>query len=364
MNSDITFKLISYKELSTGEFRIDTPTGIAAFFTENVLETVRKCPCVLDESLPAVLLAIKGDEIVGRAVLLVSRLKLGEVMEYVQTSSSIEVSPLCRKQGIGRGIVEYVRDNDAFQMKFGSLFSVQYIDQWRRAGFTVFDVPQYMLINDYYPLLRSIRLSGFVLTLASRFLNFCSHSSRKIASYRTNKLKRRFSLSKETIIPDWAGAMTFSDGKKYGEIHDASWLQWNLDNNYSGEPKDIQSFYAIYDCDGSPVAFFMTKERFEHERGRYRDVLSGTIVEWSTKDDTLISESDIIALATESFSPDVTHITTLATTRNVEKRIKRLLYSAHGNYQMVFYDKSDRYPDAKDKQLWRIRYGAVNSIFI
>ena len=148
------------------------------------------------------------------------------------------------------------------------------------------------------------------------------------------------------------------------ELHDRSWLQWNLDYNLMGHMRDKQSFYAIYVKKGKPQGFFMTKERFEERAGRYQNIIRGTIVEWATIDANLLSEADIILMAMSTFSPDTFHIATVTSDKNTEKRLKLLGFIRHGNFQMSFKDKKEQFKDASDQNLWRLRYGCCNTIIL
>ena len=165
-----------------------------------------------------------------------------------------------------------------------------------------------------------------------------------------------------TKVPEWAGDMCTKNTFKYFEYHNSEWLQWNLDNNLSGIPRDIQSFYAIY-RENVPVGFFMTKERVRTDVPNCRNMICGTVCEWATTDDHL-TEADINVLSIPTFSNECYHILTVTNDNVTYRNLRKLGFISYGNLQMGFQDKGllDKYPDMADINNWRIRFGCCNSM--
>ena len=100
-------------------------------------------------------------------------------------------------------------------------------------------------------------------------------------------------------------------------------FQWCLDNRFTECPQDYQSFYAVYDKAGNPKGFFMTRVRIEKSKGKLKNTTCGTIVEWGSFDENILSETDLNLLATHSFDSRVDNITTVLTNVSFEKSMKQ-----------------------------------------
>ena len=146
------------------------------------------------------------------------------------------------------------------------------------------------------------------------------------------------------------------------EAHDHKWLQWNLDCNFRGLPRDIQSFYIIKKGN-EPIGFFMTKERFrEKAGGALKNVHIGSIVEWGSKDEKKLGESEIYKMALTTFSADVDIIEAATADNDTVKKMKMCGFIPHGFAHIGLKDKKKAYKDASDINLWRVRYGYADVI--
>ena len=176
------------------------------------------------------------------------------------------------------------------------------------------------------------------------------------------KIKTLYQVKKESTIPTWIDDLTLYDGHEFMEVHDREWLQWCLDNKFTNESDDKQSFYAVYDKQGSPKGFFMTKERFERRQGKYKNVMRGTIVEWGSYNEEELSEIDLNLLAIDSFDSQIDNITTVFSDISDDKSIKKIGFIRHGNYQMSIKPGKLNPNEISDQSKWRIRYGGCNTI--
>lgn len=363
--SEIISQKITYKELRDRSYVIkDDRYGIAAFMTESVRQTLLACPNNNDDSKTAMYLKLCDGIAVGRMMMLGTRIKVGDEVIMVQTGGAIEVHNEYRRKGLGVGLIMNCMTNTEYDVYIGSLYSTMALPIFRKLNNYIFEIPQFVKFCNLRTMLKSMGMKGVLLELCSAIANLPIKCIDFMNRSRLNKLKKKFNTKKETIIPEWAGRLATNDGHKYMELHDRSWLQWNLDYNLMGHMRDKQSFYAIYDKKGKPQGFFMTKERFEERAGRYQNIIRGTIVEWATIDANLLSEADIILMAMSTFSPDTFHIATVTSDKNTEKRLKLLGFIRHGNFQMSFKDKKEQFKDASDQNLWRLRYGCCNTIIL
>ena len=150
---------------------------------------------------------------------------------------------------------------------------------------------------------------------------------------------RRLNLECAEKVPDWVADLALNDGHRFMEYHNRDWLQWNLDYNFKGDKEDVQALYIVKDGERN-LGFFMIKERKRESAGALRNIILGSIVEWGTADESLLSEKDLILLAIPRFSKAVD------------------LGFAH----VAFKDKKKKYPEAKDPRNWRLRLGYADVI--
>lgn len=361
--SDIKIKRITYRELKEKPIEVkDDRYGIAAYFTERIRQTFLTCPGYQNEEDIAVLLLLDGDVAIGREIRYGTRLKIGDEILWVHTGCSMMV---CEEyQKIGAGIIlltSGVGKDD--KVSFGALYTAMRVKLLKKQKRVIFEIPQYTKIVNTRPVFEFLfSLKGVPLKVASWGGNIVLRLIEIPNRIKTKKLLKKYSIKKETIVPKWAGDMATNDGHKYMEYHDAQWLQWNLDNNMNGFPEDIQSFYTIWDKNGSPMGFLMTKERFEEEAGKYKNIIRGSIVEWATTDNEKLSEADLNLLAISTFSSKVSHITSVTDDPQTQKDFKKMYFRKNYVFQMSFKDKTGLYADANDISNWRIRFGCSNSI--
>ncbi len=360
---DLKIKKISYAELREKPIEVkDDKYDIAAYFTESVRQTFLACPCIQDDSECAVILLMDGDIVIGRDICFMTRLKIGDEIVPVHTGCSQMVCEEYRK--IGAGVLLFTANsNIEDKVNFGASYTPIRVKMLKKQKRVIFDIPQYTKIVNTRPVFESLfGLKGVMLKVATRGGNFLLALIDIPNKIKTNKLLKKYSIKKETIVPQWAGEMATNDGHKYMEYHDAKWLQWNLDHNINGFPEDIQSFYSVWDKKGNPMGFFMTKERFEEEAGKYRKIVRGSIVEWATADNEKLSEADLNLLAIPTFSPKVSNITSVAVDKQTQKAFKKMYFRYNYDFKMSFKDKTGEYSDGADMANWRIRFGCSNSI--
>lgn len=358
---------IQYKTYSLNQLKSDKDSilshdelGMTSFFTDKVFKTLLACPNA-DLFKSTLHVATFNEIIVGRRILIRTKLKAGPSIVPAQTGGSNEVNNAFRRRGIASNFIEYNTQEADFYI--GALYTPKALSLYKKWGCVVLESPIYTRIQDFSFLLKSYGFKGYLLKTANSILKLTIRSFDLLSSHRLKALIKKYDVRKEQTVPEWAGQMATNDEHKYMEYHDSKWLQWCLDYSFVEDCKNKQSFYSIYNRSNQPVGFFMTKVRYE-ERGIHGKVLCGTIVEWASIDYKSISESDIYLLAVKTFEPTVEQITTIASYKESKKKLCLQGFLRHGSFQMCFKDKYNQYPDAFDQHLWRIRYGCCNTILL
>ena len=330
---------ISFNELRQNDF---SRFSDAECILSSGLELYRKAlldnPYSKDTST-AILLAVIENLIVGRHMMLNTKLKVGNEIIDIKTGGGILVSSKCRGLGIGSRMINEAFELEESNLYYGALYSRAAYDIIRKKD-TMLEIPQYV---------------KFFRKGIKRVLDIP-------VIIRSGILKRRYTIERLTTVPRWAGEMVVNDGHKYMEIHTTEWLQWALDNIATGVPTDFNQFHAVYDKNHEPVGFFMTKVRTVTKNGETFN--KANLAEWATSDSSQLNEVDLNILAIKTVSSVVDRMWTITENISSGRALLRHGYKRRGWLAMSIRDNKMQYPDIGDVNQWRIRYGCCNTMLV
>lgn len=361
---NVVLQRIAYKDLQnqTWASASDNHGMMSGYLTVSVRSTLLANPNLDDERKSAINIVICDGIIVGRNMLMPTKLKINDEIIMAQTGGSYEIAEQFRGQGLGTVVFSDSIMNSEYDFYIGQLYSTTAALIVRKLGLIIFELPSYYKMCNSRSVLEAKGVRGFPLklgtTIINAFLKFFNISN----TFRLKKIKALYQVKEESIIPSWIDDLTLHDGHEFMEIHDHEWLQWCLDNKFTDKPNDKQSFYGVYDRQGSPKGFFMTKERFESSQGKYKNITRGTIVEWGSYNEEELSEIDLNLLAIDSFGPQVDNIITVLSDISNNKKLEKLGFIRHGSYQMSIKPGDLNGDEISDQSKWRIRYGGCNTI--
>lgn len=363
---DIQLKKISYADLKNGniDFTGDEYGIISEYFTEPVTKALLSNPNLIDDSTTALVVIYYKEKAVGRHMSMTTKVKVKDKIILANSGGSGEVNENVRGKRLGTTVTnDCVMNRDYPALYIGQMYSTGGLAMFRNMNADIFEYPLYYKLCKARTIIESKGIGGIPLTLAASFADVVLKVLDLPSRIKFLKLKQKYHIKKEKIIPQWVEDITLNDNREYMEIHDCKWLQWCLDNSFSDDNRDFQSFYAVYDNLNNPVGFFMTKERFEKKQGNYKNITRGTIVEWGSYDNKL-SEADIILMANRTFSDRVDNIITILLDSSLDKEIKKMGFVRHGNYQVAIKCDEHNYLGIEDQSKWRIRWGGCNTIFM
>ncbi len=355
---------ITYQELRERVFDFlgDEFGLFSEYLTPNVIHTLLGNPSLTDYTKIAINLIVYDGTIVGRNMLMPTKLKHGDREYIIQSGGSYEVSEKYRGMGLGTLTFKEAIFNNDNNTYIGQLYSTTAISIVRKLGLIVFELPSFYKLCRSHTILESKGLRGLPLKIGSAVADGVIKVLDIPNRYKLNRLLKKYSVKEVGVIPEWVNDITLHDGHEYMEVHDANWLQWCLDYKFTECSQDTQRFYAVYDKEGKPKGFFMTKVRFEEEQGQYKNIKRGTVVEWGSYNEEELDEIDLNLLATFSFDSDIDNITTVLSNPAYKQRIKKLGFMRHGNYQMSIKPGNLAQESISDQSKWRIRYGGCNTI--
>lgn len=335
---------------------------LTEYLIEPVYDALSTNP-IINNSEPALIVALSNNVPVGRYMLMATRIMTPKGIIAAQTGGSFEVDQNCRGKGIGTALIkESINRCDLY---IGQLYSTQAFYLMKKMKPTVFEVPLFIKVCKSRSVFESRGVKGISLSVVAGMVDVVLKACDIRATLKIRKLKKKYRVTQEVLIPKWVEELTLSDGHPFSEVHDCQWLQWNLNHKFTNNIYDNNAFYAVYDKNRKPIGFFMTKERFEeNEQNEMRGIVRGTIVEWGSFDETALNELDINALALSTFSPNVEKINTAVSTGEIVTQMHQLGFVRHGDFQFAL--KLNDYSDCDiiEQKKWRLRYGGANTILV
>jgi hypothetical protein len=341
----------------------DDKFPVTSHLTSHLRDALIACPGNNDDSRSFMKLCVdEENKEIGRAFCFGTRIKAGDKVFAAGTGLGFEVIEEYRKEGVGADLLLMSRGEFEFGLVAG--LSQMVFPIYRKLRYHLFEVPQYFKLRNSRYALKPIGSKSWSHKLSVGLHNIKLKLKDIPNHIKYIKLKNRYVIKKETIIPEWVSEMVANSGYKYMELHDREWLQWNLDYNTYGYDEDIQSFYSILDKNNKPLGFFMTKERINKKPGQYNGSIVGTIVEWESCDKSVLSESDINLLAIYSFSKNIDTIFTLACESDTASQLIKMGFHERATFKVGVKERKKQFDDIGDQSLWRLRYGMTNMIIL
>lgn len=364
---NFTSKRITYRELKDGTYKKayipqDSKFPVTSHLTPSLREALITCPGNSDDSKTFMNVYVdEENKEIGRVYLFGTRIKVNDRVYKAQSGLGLEVIEEYRGESVGAELMLFTSNNNEYDFTLAAGISQMILPMYRKLKYHLFEVSQFFKVRKARFEIKALGLKGYLSRgLYSLMLNIKDVPNR----FRYLGLKKKYIVKKETTVPEWVSDLVAKDGHKYMEVHDREWFQWNLDHKTYDYAEDIQSFYSVLDKDKRPIGFFMTKERIIKKPGRNNGFIIGTVVEWESTSQRLLSESDINLLAIHSFSKRIDVIFTLACESGTAVQLKRMGFKERASFKVGIKDKKRQLEDVGDQSLWRLRFGMTNMILL
>lgn len=354
-------RIITYGELRKGFHFENDKYGIASYEYEARRKAFLANPNIGDDDDSYMYLKLADGIPVGRSIQFDTRLKVGDKIVPLYSGSALEVVESYRQYGIGGEIFAYSRRIKKRNILISAGISDSALPLYKVMKYTFFVLTRMLQLRDAKPLLGKKGITGITQKVLGAIVNGFLKCMGVLSSFKTRSLRQKFELRLVSVVPEWVDELTLNDGRKYCEVHDHKWLQWNLDHSFKSESKNKQSFYIIV-RESKPMGFVMTKERFRANIQGMKNVTIGSIVEWGSMDENELCEADIYRLTLETFSSDVDIVEIATNDTRTLKSVKRLGFIQHGEARIAIKDKTKQLTDIADITKWRLRYGYADVI--
>lgn len=352
---------ISYDQIISGFEPEGDKYGIAAYALSEPRKTAfLSNPSLVDKTKAMLLLVTDNEKIVGRCMNLPSRLKVGDRIIDTVGGSALVVAADYRTSDAGIMLMGYNMQVKEYDATVASGFSRVAVKCHKALGSYILKFPQFIHIRDFKSYLLHTRLPYWTAILAGFIINILSLPIGFIFKRMYKEITQKYVVTQVDTVPEWVNSIVMKDGHKYMEVHDQQWLQWNLDNMFHAHKDNVNKFFTV-SRNGENLGFFMIKERHEYLRNR-KDSIVGTIVEWGTEDQKVLSEYDLQMMAFSCFSRKVGCIYLATDDNNVKEKLKKPFFYREGDAEVAFKDLSKQFKDAKNEALWRLRLGYADTI--
>lgn len=357
---DISRRIIPYEDLVDSTLTFDNdPFDIAKYFSEGRKKTFLNNPNLNDYKECALLLAKVDGIICGRAMHFPTKIYVDGKSENCLSGSSLEVAEQYRHLAVGADLMMYPVFTDKRDFVLAAGISEQALPMYKKLKYNILDYSRLVRINNTSSILVSKGINGIL----NKSISFVSNKILRILYWIVGlQNKSHFEIRQTDFVPESITKISVPKGYRYMEIHDAQWLQWCLDYNFTSESRNRKGFYII-SKDGKDIGFFMLKETFRKDAGGLKNILLGSIIEWGSLDSNILSESEIYNIAIPLFSKSVDLIEIATSDETTERRMKRKGFLNFRKAHIVFKDKKKKYPEAKDINNWRIRLGYADVPF-
>lgn len=352
---DIRYQIVTYRDVKDCiSIENDEYELASRSLTQCRKDAFLNNPFLSDEASCMLLLVRVDNIVVGKRLFYPTKIKAGDEIIDATSGSNYLVYQDYRKYGIGGALIMHAaKKKNNFMLSAGC--SDNSLEIYKALNAVSVYIPMYLQCKskaieikfDSFKILCSSSLKSLLNTLQLPFV--------LVSLIKSKIVKDKFSISELTTVPQWVEDMVLADGHKYMEFHNRDWFEWNLKYNFSGDDGDTQSLFAVKK-DGEIVGFYFIKER------RHGSRIVGSLVEWQTANENILSEEDIIMLALSSFSKKVSDIQ-IPTFSEIFKR-GRFLYGFRDTRpaNIVFKDLCKLYPESSDINLWRLRMGYADVI--
>lgn len=363
---EITNQIVSYQEIEEGIVIDGDDYGIASYTIQpSIKDTFLSNPFLENKTSCMVYLARVDGVVGGREMFFPTKAIIGGEIVNSLSASSFMVEERFRSLALGADISMFpILNSGGSSVIIYAGISKMALPLYKKLKFYDLATPLMWQPRNTKFLFEMIGFKGVLLSVAKGFGNMVLKPYVKIAntivSINSNK---KISIAKLEEIPEWVNDIFSSDKHENKEYHNREWLQWVLTHNFFNREKDKQEFYAIY-LNGKEYGFFLTKERESSIPDKnINRIVFGSIVEWGSLDENVLSEYDIYKMAIGTFSKDVDIVEFTSSDRKVIKKMRKFGFIKHGESHIAVKNLGKKNPSLGLIDNWRIRLGYGDVMF-
>lgn len=282
----------------------------------------------------------------------------------VQSGSYLFVEEEYRKYVIGIELLMHYQKLHPSKNSIASGISKMALPLYKILKYNLFEFPRFIFLIKSRSVVQAIfKLDGCLLTMASAIIDCGLWIYRQLLFIYTGIKTRKLIVEKTKIVPDTIEKIVLSDKHIFKELHNREWFEWNLNYTLSSDSRNKKALYLIKKGK-EIIGFFITKMEFHEEassRG-FKNVYLGSVMEWGSKDENVLSETTIHLLALKTFPPCIDGVQMATSSTKTQKVFKRMGFVHVGDANMAVFVKSVKEEGIKDINNWRIRLAASDTL--
>lgn len=330
---------------------------------EQLVKVIFSNPFLIHYDRPMFLFSRYNGIVGGRVMYYPTKLMLNGETQDALIGSDLKVEESLRQHALGLDLMLYATQQQLYSYTLYAGLSPMAVRIYKHAPeTTIFETPKMCQFRNVRLLLHRFGIKGKWLNVMSLIPNFFLQLYIILLSCIFTIKRKGYRLKKMETIPRWVDDMLLNDGYKYKELHNCDWMQWVLDHDFWPNKKNRNEFVAIYK-NQQPVGFFLIKVRCIEKYKGLKDVKKGSIFEWGTIDENILSEETIIKMAVSSFSKDIDFCQFTSKDTAITQKFKWYGFIEKEKSYIVFRDLGKRFEDSKDINNWRIRLGYADTVF-
>lgn len=355
----------TYKELKEEKILdFEDKYNIMASLNPLMKNALLNKPTLYNESDTCQILAIVNNVVVGVINCFDSQLLLNGKKIPTQAGSYLFVHEEFRYLAIGGDLMMQYRNLHSSKNCIAGGISQVAKPFYSILKYSIFEFPRFMFLRKSRSVIQAIfKIDGIILFCIAKAVDIGLWIYRKILFLFTSIRTMRVVVIQATKTPEEVENIVFSDPHPFMELHDKKWIDWNLNYTFKEDERNKKALYLIKKREDI-IGFFITKMEFHKEassRG-FKNVYLGSVMEWGSKNEDILSETMIHLLALKTFPSCIDGVQMATSSSKTQKAFKRMGFAHIGDANMATFIKSVKEEGIKDINNWRIRLAVSDTL--
>lgn len=280
--------------------------------------------------------------------------------EYPSVSGhGLSVSVNHRGLGLGTRLTDQRLDYSNTKSLLLCDASQMHLPILKKLGAIIFLMPRMILLRHSFSVIEN-KTNKIIAKCLAPIVDIFLKIPYRLVKRRIRKKTRKLCIRELERAPGTIENIISSDLHPFKEKHSCEWFNWVKNYSLVEDNSIIKKLYGVYH-NNELVGFFMTKQRFYPQASHrgYKNVVMGSIMEWGTINNSIITDNDLCLLALLSFDKEVDAIELCCTDEESAKYFKKLGLIQVGNGNVVIRYRNNsplneiKYLDRQSN--WRLR---------
>lgn len=304
-------------------------------------------------------LAVNDGNFVGTEIHFPIELNLDGTKYLTVSGHGLSVQKECRGSGVGSKLTDVRLDYSPSHSLILGAASQMHLSILRKFNAAIFEMPRFIYLRNSFSVLES-KVGLAISVIATPIVNWALKGYFYKINKDVKKLNVNFQVEELKEVTDEVIDVIACDSHRFSEVHNKTWFEWILKNSLVKGENPCKRLYIVKKTN-RVVAFFMTESRFYKEASHrgFKNINLGSIIEWGSIDQTIISDFEVCTIALASFEKNVDAIEVCCVNNKMKEYFSRrnLKQVGTGNVCLRFRDDSPlaAIDGIKNIKNWRLR---------